>query len=44
MFATLAAAVVVVWFAAGAWMVVSALWPARTVPVPKQVRRRRFDV
>ena len=43
MFATLAATLVVVWFAAGAWMVASSLWPARTVPVPKQDRPRRFD-
>jgi len=43
MFATLAAALVVVWFAAGAWMVAGALWPAQPVPVPKQTRRRRLD-
>lgn len=43
MFATLAAALVVVWFAAGAWMVASALWPSQAVPVAKQTRRRRLD-
>jgi len=42
MFATLAAALVVVWFAAGVWLMAHSLWPTKPVPVPRQDRPRRF--